>query len=109
MNKVLISDIQEIGMALEYLSSRYLAQDLCPLFNIIYLKGQCHEILASGFLHGSFSPEPLMIPIGPFQIFQKFAEIFAAQGTTLVSLTPVANEKNLQSEKFSLFLLDTFE
>jgi hypothetical protein len=40
--------------------------------------------------------------------FQKFAEIFAAQGAPPVSLRPVANGKNLQSEKFYLFLLDTF-
>jgi hypothetical protein len=33
---------------------------------------------------------------------------FAAQGAPPVLLTPVANGKNLQSEKFSLFLLDTF-
>jgi hypothetical protein len=38
--------------------------------------------------------------IGPFRIFLKFAEKFAAQGVPPVSLTPVANEKNLQSEKF---------
>ncbi len=44
----------------------------------------------------------------PFQFFLKLAEIFAAQGALPVSLTPVANGKNLQSEKFSLFLLDTF-
>jgi hypothetical protein len=41
----------------------------------IHLKGQCHEIF-------------------------KFAEIFAAQGAPPVSLTPVANGKNLQIEKF---------
>ncbi len=35
------------------------------------------------------------------------AEIFTAEGAPLVSLTPVANGKNLQSEKFSLYLLDT--
>jgi hypothetical protein len=29
------------------------------------------------------------------KIFRKFAEIFAAQGAPPVSLTPVANEKNL--------------
>jgi hypothetical protein len=55
--------------------------------------------MTSGFLHGSISPKPLIITLGPF----KFAEIFAAQGAPPVSLTPVANGKNLQSEKFSLF------
>ncbi len=34
----------------------------------------------SGFLHGSVSPKLQIIPLGPFRIFRKFAEIFAAQG-----------------------------
>jgi len=59
------------------------------------------EFFLSGFFHGSVSPKSLIIPIGLFQIFRKFAEIFAAQGAK-------ANGKNLQSEQFSLFLLDTF-
>jgi hypothetical protein len=42
--------------------------------------------------------------VSNFKFFQKLAEIFAAQGAP-----PVSNGKNLQSEKFSLFLLDTFE
>jgi hypothetical protein len=46
------------------------------------------------------SPMPLSIPLGPFQIFQKFLEIFAAQVAPAVLLRPVANRKNLQSEKF---------
>ncbi len=57
----------------------------------LYLKGQCHEIFASGFFHESVSPKPLSIPLGPFRIFRKFAEIFAAQGWPPVSTTPVAN------------------
>jgi hypothetical protein len=55
-----------------------------------------------------FPPKPLIIPLGHFKFFQNFAEIFAAQDAPPVSLTPVANGKNLKSEKFSLFLLDTF-
>jgi len=43
-----------------------------------------------------------------FEFVRNFTEIFTAQGAPLVSLTLVANGKNLQSEKFSLFLLDTF-
>jgi hypothetical protein len=39
------------------------------------------------------SLKPLSIPLGPFLIFRKFAEIFAAQGAPLVLLTPVANGK----------------
>ncbi len=34
----------------------------------------------SGFLHGSVSPKLQIIPLGPFRIFRKLAEIFAAQG-----------------------------
>ncbi len=32
-------------------------------------KGQCHEIFTSGFFHGSVSPQPQSIPLGPFRIF----------------------------------------
>jgi hypothetical protein len=50
--------------------------------------------------HGS-APDYTIKTISIF--FSKFAEIFTAQGSPLVS-----NGKNLQSEKFSLYLLDTF-
>jgi hypothetical protein len=62
----------------------------------------------SGFLHGSVSPKPVIILLGRLEFCRKFAEIFAAQDAPQVSLTPVANGKNLQSQKCSLFLLDTF-
>ncbi len=56
------------------------------------LKGQCHEIFASGFFRASSSPKPLIIALLSFQIFfQKLAEIFASPGATPVSMTPVAN------------------
>jgi hypothetical protein len=48
------------------------------------------------------SPEYTIRVISNF--FRKFAEIFAAQGAPPVSLKPVANGKNLQSEKFIIFL-----
>jgi hypothetical protein len=48
------------------------------------------RFLTLGIFMNPFPPGLL----GPFQIFQKLAEIFAAQGA------PVANGKNLQSEKF---------
>jgi len=42
------------------------------LFSVtVRLKGQCHEIFASGFFHESVSPKPLSIPVGPFRIFKK--------------------------------------
>jgi hypothetical protein len=37
----------------------------------LLLKGQCHEIVASGFFHESSSPKPLKIALGSFQIFSK--------------------------------------
>jgi hypothetical protein len=43
--------------------------------------------------------------LGRFEFFRKFAEIFAAQGAPPVSLTPVANGKNLQSKKFEITLM----
>jgi hypothetical protein len=49
--------------------------------------------------------QPLIIPLRPFQIFSKIRgdTVFAAQGAP-----PVSNGKNLQSEKLSQYLLDTF-
>jgi hypothetical protein len=46
-----------------------------------------------------------MNQIPPSPYFRKFGEIFAAQGAPPVLLTPVANGKNLQSEKFNYFVL----
>jgi hypothetical protein len=62
------------------------------------------------FFHESVSPKHLSIPFtaGISDFLRNFAEIFAAQGAPPVSLTPVANGKNLQAEKFELFYLHTF-
>jgi hypothetical protein len=35
------------------------------------LKGQCHKILTSGFLHGSVTPKPLIIAFRRFKNFSK--------------------------------------
>jgi hypothetical protein len=35
------------------------------------LKGQCHEIFASGSFHELVSPQPQSIPLRPFQNFPK--------------------------------------
>jgi hypothetical protein len=51
------------------------------------LKGQCHEIFASGFFHETSTPEPLKIMLGLFRIFSKFAKIFASHSKPLVSAT----------------------
>ncbi len=58
----------------------------------VFFKGTLsRDFLLLVFCHESVSPKPLNIPLGPFQIFWKFAEIFAAQGWPPVSTTPVAN------------------
>jgi hypothetical protein len=55
------------------------------------------RFFASGFFPESISPQPQSIPLGPFRIFRKFAEIFASQGAPPVanlqpvSTTPAAN------------------
>ncbi len=49
------------------------------------------NVAPSGFFHESASPQAQTIPLGPFRIFQKFAEIFASQGALPVSTTTVAN------------------
>jgi hypothetical protein len=53
------------------------------------------RFFASGFFHESSSPKPLQITLGNFRVisnfFRKIAEIFASQGSPLVSTTPVVN------------------
>ncbi len=48
------------------------------------------------FFMNQFS-QALSIPLGPFQIFRKYTKIFPAQDAPPVSLTLLANVKNLQS------------
>jgi hypothetical protein len=68
------------------------------LRSINELKGKCHEIF--DFMYFSW-----VYHKSHFNFFsQKFSEIFAAQDALPVSLTQVANEINLQSEKFYYFL-----
>jgi hypothetical protein len=68
-----------------------------------HLKGQCHEIFDFWYFSLISFPQaqPLSVPLGPFRIFSKTRgdTVFAAQGLPPVSLTPVANAKNLQSKK----------
>ncbi len=71
-------------------------------FNLIksFLKGTMPRDfrLQVSFMN-TFSPNPLSM-----EFFWKFSEKFAAQGAP-VSLTQLANGKNLQSEKFQIFCL----
>jgi hypothetical protein len=43
------------------------------------------DLLFLVFFMNQFPPQPQSIPLGPLRIFQKFAEIFAAQGAPPVS------------------------
>jgi hypothetical protein len=62
------------------------------------LKGQCHEIFDFWFFSWiSFHQSPEFTIQALSNFFWKFAEIFATLGAPPVSLTPVANGKNLQS------------
>ncbi len=51
------------------------------------LKGQCHKIFCFRLFHESSSPKPLKIILRSFQIFSKFAVVFASQGAPPVSTT----------------------
>jgi hypothetical protein len=80
----------------------YTASVFCFFWKIV-LKGQCHEISWISFPQ---APEYTIRVVLNF--FKQFVEMFAAQGSPPVPLTPVANGKNLQSEECLLFYLDTF-
>ncbi len=51
------------------------------------------------FFMNQFPPSPWVL-----RFFRKFAEIFAAQGSPPVSLTPVANEKIFNQKNFNNFV-----
>jgi hypothetical protein len=52
------------------------------------LKGQCHEIFASGFFYESVSPQLQSIPLGPFRICSKIrGDIRKSKCTTGVNDT----------------------
>jgi hypothetical protein len=72
------------------------------------LKGQCHEFFGFRFSTWiSFLQAPY-IPLGPFRVFSKICgDVHSSRCTTGVIDTG-GIQKNLESEKFSLFLSDTF-
>jgi len=57
------------------------------------------------FFHESVSHKPLIIPLRPFRIFSKIRgdTVFSAPGLPPVSLTPVTNGKNPQSDFYDFF------
>jgi hypothetical protein len=63
---------------------------LCSLL-VLSPRDSVTRFFASGFLHGSVSPQPQSIPL---ELFRIFFEILASQGAPPVSTTPVANNGN---------------
>jgi hypothetical protein len=49
------------------------------------------DFLLQVFFHEPFSPKPLKIALGSFQISKKFAEIFTIHGAPPVTTIPAAN------------------
>jgi hypothetical protein len=65
-----------------------------------FKKDSATRFSTSGFFHESVSSKPLIRPDS--NIFEKSAEIFAAQGAPTLSLTLVANGKNF-NQKINIF------
>ncbi len=76
--------------------------------SIKYLKGQCHEIFCFRFFSWiSFPQAPdytIRAVLNFFENLRRYLQLKVFHR----SLTPVANGKNLQSEKLLWFILDTF-
>jgi hypothetical protein len=74
----------------------------CAILSIIIgsLKGQRHDIFAFGFFCESFSPKPLIIALGSFQIFSKihcpisFVSLLLVANLPPVPTIPVGNTGN---------------
>jgi hypothetical protein len=68
------------------------------------------RFLTSGFLHRSVSPQPMIIPLGPFQIFLTIrGDIRSSRCTTGVIDTGGKWKKSsIIKNKMSLVFLDTF-
>ncbi len=99
-------EIQSGAVAKSYMRKGFLIYEEMGIYFHIYEEAVSHIWLCNcSTLNFLIYEENLIfffisVTLGPFQIFWKFAEIFAAQGAPPLSLTPVANAKNLQSEKF---------
>jgi hypothetical protein len=57
----------------------------------------------SVFFHKSVSPGTLSMPLGPFQIFPKFAGIFVNECLSALSTTPAKKEKIFEIKFFFIF------
>jgi hypothetical protein len=68
---------------------------LCHFMILQYLsRDSVTRFFASCSFRESVSPQPQSIPLRPFQFFQKFAEIFTAQG---LPLEKIFNQKNFNN------------
>ncbi len=67
-------------------------------FQSISLMGQRHEFFRCRFFHKSSYPKTLKIALGHFDIFRKFAEIFASQVAPPASKIPAVNLCTLSFE-----------
>jgi hypothetical protein len=86
-------------------SEKHILVDIAPFPIILAMFNRVKGTLSRDFrllvfFMDQFPPSIGVYHYGHFEFFRKIAEIFAAQGTPLVSTTPVANRKNLQAEKF---------
>ncbi len=69
------------------------------------LKGQCHEIFDFRFFFlNQFPTSPWVSHYGRLEFFQKFAEIFAAQGAPSVFIDSSGKEKIFKLKSFNYFL-----
>jgi hypothetical protein len=69
------------------------------------LKGQYHEIFASGFFLESVSPKPLSIPLGPFRIFSKIrGDTRSSRFATDVNDTGGKWKKTFKQKNFNNFV-----
>ncbi len=72
---------------------------------LVSLKGQCHEIFASGFFLKPVSPMPLIIPLGPFQIFSKIhGDIWSSRFATGVNDNGGKWKKTFRQKNFNNFV-----
>ncbi len=79
-------------------------RNLCELCEYERSEGTVsRDFLLLVYVMNQFPPSPWLYHEARLEFFRKFADIFAAQGAPPVSLTPVANGNNLQSENFHNF------
>jgi hypothetical protein len=68
------------------------------LYNRVFLKNPkgtvSEDFWPLVFFMNQFPPSPRVLHLDRFDFFRKFAEIFASQGVTPVSTTPVSTKRS---------------